>query len=81
MEYRLFKSRLQEQKRGTITAVLSYQKGEHLKLIPFFKPSSSNTITGKKNSKQDTIDVCKADPSNGDFYLFEKFQVDVLTAD
>ena len=32
-------------KNETITAIMSYKKGEHLKLIPFFKPPLNKKYT------------------------------------
>ena len=39
-------------KKSRITAVMSYKKGEHLKLIPFFKPPvSKEPVSDKANGE------------------------------
>ena len=39
-------------KKSRMTAVMSYKKGEHLKLIPFFKPPvSKEPKSGKVNGE------------------------------
>ena len=41
----------------TITAIVSYKKGEHLKLIPFFKPLM-------KETKFDEDEMCEPEEIN-----------------
>ena len=66
---------------------MSYKKGQHLKLIPFFKPITEKNpelgpslLASKRAYSYDDgmIPALEADPKNGDYYLCESSAIDLL---